>query len=71
MQLRRHSIAEVCLNTASGFVVSYLAGLVIFPAAGMPVTPGQNFLVVTMYTGISLVRSYLWRRLFNRWSLVK
>jgi len=66
-QPRHHSAAEAALNTASGFAISYLAGLFIFPAAGMPVTPSQNFVVVSAYTVISLVRSYVWRRAFNHW----
>lgn len=65
MQLRRHSLLEVCLNTASGFAVSFLVGLVVYPWFGWVITPGQNFWIVAIYTGVSLVRSYFWRRFFN------
>ena len=68
MQSKRHSFAEALANTASGFVISYIAGLYIFPAFGMAITPSQNFEVVGAYTVLSIVRSYIWRRLFNHHS---
>lgn len=63
-QLRRHSLLEALLNTASGFVLSYLLGLWLFPAFGFPVTHGQNTIIVLTYTVLSLLRSYIWRRVF-------
>lgn len=65
MQLRRHSLLEACLNTASGFVLSIAAGYLIFPLAGWTVSHGQNLAVVSMFTIISVIRSYVWRRIFN------
>lgn len=64
-QQRKHSMIEVSLNTASGFAISYIAGLLIFPALGFPITHRDNFIVVCAYTIISLGRSYFWRRVFN------
>lgn len=67
-QLRRHSVAEVLLNTATGFIISYTAGLFIFPLIfHHSVSAGQNFWVVFIYTVISIARSYIWRRVFNWW----
>lgn len=65
MQLRRHSLLEASLNTASGFIISLGAGMIIFPLVGMPVSGQQNFLAVSIFTVISVVRSYIWRRIFN------
>lgn len=65
MQLRRHSFLEVCLNTASGFIVSYAATFLAFPAIGVHTSAGQNLAVTGIFTVISIVRSYIWRRLFN------
>jgi uncharacterized paraquat-inducible protein A len=67
MQTKRGSLFEASLNTASGFVISYAAGLFIFPAFGLPISPSQNLGVVSAYTILSVVRSYVWRRLFNHY----
>lgn len=65
MQLRRHSLLEACLNTASGFVLSLGAGYLIFPFLGWQISHAQNLGAVSMFTVISVIRSYIWRRLFN------
>lgn len=64
-QMRRHSLAEAAANTASGFIVSYAAAFLIFPAFGMHTTAAQNFWIVAIYTAISVGRNYVWRRTFN------
>lgn len=64
MQKRRHSMLEAFLNTASGFLVSLMIGPIILPWFGFVPTFGQNVTVVTIYTAVSVVRSYLWRRAF-------
>lgn len=65
MQLRRHSLLEASLNTASGFILSICAGYFIFPLVGWQVSHEQNFIVVGFFTIISVIRSYVWRRIFN------
>jgi len=65
MQSKTHSLIEACLNTASGFIISYIVGLYLFPLMGWKITPTENFLVVSIYTVISVIRSYVWRRAFN------
>lgn len=67
MQSRRHSLLEASLNTLSGFIISLAAAELIFPALGMSTSHSQNFLAVAAFTGISVVRSYAWRRGFNWW----
>lgn len=64
MQKRKHSLLEALLNTATGFVVSVLVGIVVFPAFGWRPTLGENIGVTTVYTVVSVVRSYAWRRAF-------
>jgi hypothetical protein len=66
-QTRKHSLFEASLNTASGFVISIIAGEVIFPLLGWPVSHTQNLEAVSLFTVISIVRSYFWRRAFNWW----
>lgn len=68
MQLRRHSFLEACLNTASGFIVSFAATFVVFPyILGIETSAADNLIVTVFFTLISVVRSYLWRRAFNCW----
>ena len=64
-QKAQHSIMEVVLNTASGFIISMGVDPIVFPVFGFHPTFAENFSVVAVYTVVSIVRSYYWRRLFN------
>lgn len=65
MQTRRMSLVEAILSTAIGFAVSYDLGAVVYPLMGWNVTPGQNAMVVAIFTVASILRGYGVRRLFN------
>ena len=66
MQTKLGSITESLSNIAVGFSINYAANLVILPMFGFhSLTPGKNFVIGCLYTGISLVRSYVLRRWFN------
>ena len=65
MQSRRMSLVEAVLSTAIGFAVSYVLGMIVYPLLGWHVTPGQNVIVVTVFTVASIIRGYGVRRLFN------
>lgn len=65
MQTRWQSILETLLNTLTGYIISVIAQLVIFPLYGLHATLSQNLQIVALFTAISIVRSYFWRRLFN------
>lgn len=65
MQKRSHSLAEICLNTFSGFVIAFITASIVFPLFGFHSTPSQNFWINVIFTVVSLIRSYFWRRLFN------
>jgi len=66
-QTRLMSLLEVLLNIGSGFIVAMLVWHFIipefFPRMAGPV--GENLVVTTIFTVISITRSYIWRRLFN------
>ena len=66
MQSRKHSIMEITLNTASGFVLSWIMTLIILPLFGYKVSASQGFNITVIYTIASVLRSYFWRRIFNR-----
>ena len=66
MQTKFGSFVESWANIAIGFTINYVANLLILPAFGFAsLTPGKNFMIGVIYTGISLVRSYVLRRTFT------
>jgi antibiotic biosynthesis monooxygenase (ABM) superfamily enzyme len=62
MQSKKSSINEVLLNTGSGFIVSLVVTKALYPVLNIlsPVT------ITLIYTVVSIIRSYIWRRLFNK-----
>lgn len=69
-QSRQMSMVESIANVVVGFVVSLLANITILPLFGY--SPGlvEATAIGAAFTAISLIRSYLMRRLFN-WIGVK
>ena len=67
MQTKKESIIETLLNIGSGMVVSWLGTLYILPLLlPVQVRPSEALIVTCFYTTISLLRSYFWRRVFNK-----
>lgn len=65
-QTKAGSFAEAWANIAIGFGVNFTANMLILPLFGFHgLTAGKNFIIGLLYTGISLVRSYVLRRWFN------
>lgn len=67
-QSKRNSVLEAVTSTAVGFLVTWFAGLLIYPLAGVQVNVTQNTVVVLLFTIVSLVRGYVLRRIFNRYT---
>jgi hypothetical protein len=66
MQLKRHSLLESVVNVVVGYGVALLSQLIIFPVFGLKVSLRDNVLIGVFFTIISIIRSYLLRRLFNK-----
>lgn len=66
-QRRLHSVIESLANVAVGYTVNVAANFLIFPLFGWALNWRQNVQMGVLYTVISIVRSYLLRRAFNRW----
>jgi hypothetical protein len=66
MQTRIQSMIESVLNVAIGYGVALTAQIVVFPMFGLHATMQENLIIGAIFTGISIVRSYAVRRLFNR-----
>ncbi len=66
MQSRTHSLVEACLNTASGFIISVFVQFGVSWYYNLSLSFGQNVLITLVFTVVSVLRSYFWRRYFNR-----
>ena len=65
-QTKLESWIEITLNTGSGFVLSYLIyRSVVFPYMLKMSAAEQAWWVTWLFTVVSLIRSYVWRRFFN------
>lgn len=64
-QTRRGSLLESLVNILVGYSINFVANLLIFPLFGWHISTRENLTLGVIYTGISLVRSYGLRRLFN------
>ena len=60
------SAAESVANVAIGFGIALATQVVVFDALKIPVSLEQNLWIGVVFTVVSLVRSYLLRRMFNR-----
>lgn len=65
-QTRKGSAAEALANTAIGWAVNFSANLLVLPLFGFTsITPAKAFGIGVVFTVISLVRSYVLRRVFE------
>lgn len=69
-QKKLHSIIESVVGTAIGFVINVYAQHIIFPFLGINIPWSLNLTIAAIFTGISIARGYLLRRVFN-WIHVK
>jgi hypothetical protein len=64
-QTKLGSFYESLINIIIGWTINFTANMTIFPLFGWEISVEQNILIGTIYTVISLVRSYIIRRWFN------
>lgn len=65
MDTRLLSITESVLNVGSGFILSVLIWqFIAAPMFGYDVTIEDNLILTSIFTVVSIVRGYLWRRFF-------
>lgn len=65
MQARSLSAIEAIFSATSGFLVSLALTFTVLPAFGYGVTTSHAWGITAIYTAVSIVRSYIVRRLFN------
>lgn len=64
-QSKRASLAEAVFNVMVGYGVAVAAQMFVFPLFGVHVSAAQNMAIAGVFTVISIVRSYILRRIFN------
>jgi hypothetical protein len=65
-QSRFMSLVEAVTNVVVGYGVAVVTQILIFPIFGLNTSLVQNLAIGGIFTGVSLVRSYLLRRAFER-----
>jgi len=66
MQSKVESLLESSINILIGYIVAVLSQLLIFPAFNIYIPLSDNLLIGAYFTAISLLRSYIIRRHFNK-----
>ena len=65
-QSKKGSLIEALVNIAIGYSINIVAQMVILPMFDLHTTLADNLGIGAMFTGISLVRTYVIRRWFNK-----
>ena len=66
-QSRRMSLIEAASNVMVGYALAVATQILVFPRFGLHPSLGENLALGAIFTGISLIRGYTLRRLFERW----
>lgn len=77
MQSKKRSITEVCCNTGTGILTAYLTWIyLVNPSAALlecdlnALGTFHILLINGLFTVVSVVRGYVWRRFFNMFDSV-
>lgn len=65
-QSRTMSLAEALANVAVGFIIAVLTQRAVFPLFGIETPWSTDLAIGALFTVVSIVRSYLMRRFFER-----
>jgi ABC-type antimicrobial peptide transport system permease subunit len=65
MQTKRQSFIESLTSTTIGIIIGIVLNLTVLPVFGYPVSWSDSLWISLIFTAISVVRSYVVRRIFN------
>ena len=65
MQSRWMSLIEAFTNIVVGYGLAVLTQIIVFPLFGLHASLSENLLIGCVFVGVSLVRGYTLRRVFN------
>ena len=66
-QSRAMSLVEATTNVVVGYVLAIATQIVVFPWFGIDTGLAEHLTIGLAFASVSLVRSYLLRRLFEIW----
>ena len=66
MQLKRHSLIESISNVAVGYGIALLSQIILYPIYNIHVSIFTNIYLGLWFTVISIIRSYVLRRIFTK-----
>jgi hypothetical protein len=66
-QSRRLSLLEAVTNVVVGYALAVLTQLIVFPWFGLTASLQDNLAIGAAFVGVSLIRGYALRRVFERW----
>jgi len=64
-QSRLMSLVEAVANVVVGYGVAVVTQILIFPIFGLHTTLAQNLQMGLLFTAVSIIRSFLLRRIFE------
>jgi len=64
-QTRTMSMVEAAANVVVGYVLAIATQVVVFPLFGIEAALGEHLAIGLAFVGVSLIRGYLLRRLFE------
>ena len=62
----RSDVLESIIDVGSGFFLSIIIQITIFPLFDLHPTIFENFQIALIFTLVSMTRSALWRRFFRK-----
>ena len=65
LQTKRQSLIETLTNVAIGYLISFIANMLVLPLFGYNINFTDGVLISIIFTIISIVRGYMVRRWFN------
>lgn len=65
-QSRKASLLEAAANMITGHLLAVAIGFFVYPLFGATFSAQDNFSIAAVFYVASFVRSYVWRRIFNR-----
>ena len=65
-QSKKMAAAEVLFNSVIGFLMGVASQLLIFPVMSISVTISENIILTLYFTVVSIIRTYIIRRIFNK-----
>lgn len=64
-QSRLMSLVEALANVSVGYSIAALVQITMFPLFGLTITLRQSLATALVFTAVSIVRSFMLRRLFE------